>query len=92
MMQGARRLAPFGDDVAVLDDQAARIAPLADRPDRVAEGFAAESLVVAQHEIARRAALARNGTVDCFFQALRIEAGLCRRFALPGGLRKVAGG
>jgi hypothetical protein len=50
----------------VVNDKAGRVAPVLDRADGVAEGFAAESLVVVHHQVARRLSLAGDGEVDRF--------------------------
>jgi len=60
----ARGLAPFRDDVALVHDEAGLVAALLDRTDRVAEGLAAEGLVVIECEVARVLRLARNRVAD----------------------------
>lgn len=62
----AGRVAPFGDDIAEMDDEPGRIAALFERADRVTERLAAEGLVVVEvveHEIARIAYFAGNGEI-----------------------------
>jgi hypothetical protein len=86
----AQRIAPFGDDVAVADDQAGRVAAVLDRADRVAKRLAAEGLVMVQHEVARRLAFAGDGEVDRLLQDLRIHADFGGRLVLPAvGVRVV---
>jgi hypothetical protein len=61
------RISPFSDDVALVNDDSGRIAALPDRPDRVAERFAAEGLIVVHDQIAWRFRLASNRKVDRLF-------------------------
>ncbi len=70
----ALRLAPFGNDVAVVDDEAGFVAPRLDGADRVAERLAAERLIVVHHEIARILGLAGDGEIDRRLETRRIEA------------------
>jgi hypothetical protein len=79
----SQRLSPFGDDVAFVNDDAGRFAAVLDRPDGVAEGLAAESLVMIELEIARRLGLAGDRKVDRIFQERRTDARLGRSLVLP---------
>ena len=79
----ALRLAPFSDDVAVADDQAGRLAPFPERPDAVAEGLAAEGLVVGQLQVARLAVLARAGYLHGDGHGIGVQPHLLRRAVLP---------
>ena len=83
VMSTRRRLSPFGDDVAFVNDEAGLVAAVLDRPDRIAERLAAESLVVIEREIARILRFGRDRVVDCGFEQPGIEAGFGRRLALP---------
>ena len=71
----ARRLAPFGDDDALVDDDAGLVAAVLDRSDRLAERLAAERPVVIELEVARVLHLARDGEIDRVLEQLRIDAG-----------------
>jgi hypothetical protein len=84
----ALRLAPFGDQHALVDDDSGQVAAILDRTDGVAERFSAEGAVVVELEVARILDLACDGEVDRVFQQLRVDAGLRRRFALPVGARE----
>src|SRR5262245_60911166 len=77
------RLAPFGDQNALVDDDAGQLTTILDRTDGIAERFPAEGSVAVKLEIARVLDLARDGEVDRVFQQLRVDACLCRRPALP---------
>ena len=71
----ARRLAPFGDDDALVDDDAGLVAAVLDRSDRLAERLAAERPVVIELEVARVLHFARDGEIDRVLEQLRIDAG-----------------
>jgi hypothetical protein len=79
----ALRLAPFGYQNALVDDDAGQLTTILDRTDGIAERFPAEGSVVVKLEIARVLDLARDGEVDHVFQQLRVDACLRRRLALP---------
>jgi hypothetical protein len=79
----ALRLAPFGDDVALVDDDAGLGPAFLDRPDGVAEGLAAEGLVVVELEVARVLDLVGDGEVDRVLEQARVDAGLRRSLVLP---------
>src|SRR5207253_7475929 len=81
----ALRLAPFGDQNALVDDDAGQITAVLDRTDGVSERFAAESSVVVKLQVARVLDLTRDGKVDRIFQQLRVDACLRRGLALPVG-------
>ena len=87
-----QRISPFGDDVAVVDDEARGIAAFPDGPDGIAERFAAEGLIVVEFQIARRPGLAGDGKVDRIFQQRRADAGLGRRLVLPRRIGVINGG
>jgi hypothetical protein len=84
----ALRLAPFGDQRALVDDDTGQVATILDRTDGLAERFAAEGSVVVELEIARVLGLACDGEVDRVFQQWRVDARLRRRLALPVGARE----
>ena len=85
----AQRLAPFGDDISMVNDQAGRVAAVLDGADGVAERFTAERLIVVDDEIARVLDLVRNGKVGGLLEPCRIEPGFHRRFMLPHRIRIV---
>ena len=84
----ALRLAPFGDQNALVDDDAGQLAAILDRTDGVAERFTAEAPVVVELEVARVLDLIRDGEVDRVLQQLRVDARVRRRLALPVGARE----
>src|SRR5262249_58315660 len=77
------RLAPFGDQNALVNDDASELTTSLDRTDGVAEGFPAEGSVVVKLEISRVLDLARDREVDRVFQQLSVDPCLPRRLALP---------
>jgi hypothetical protein len=88
----ASRFAPFGDDVAVVNDEARRVAAVLDRTDGISERLATEGLVMVQDEIPRIFGLVGNRKVDGVLKSFRIEPGFPRRFVLPHRVRIVDGG
>src|SRR3989449_1134884 len=82
----AQGLAPFGDDVALVDDHARQVAAVLDRADRVAERLAPERLVVVEREIARIACFVRDRVIDRVLEPLRVDARFPGRLALPDGV------
>src|SRR5215831_617840 len=74
---------PFGDQNALVDDDAGQLTTILDRTDGIAERLSTEGSVVVKLEIARVLDLARDGEVDRVFQQLRVDTCLPRRLALP---------
>src|SRR5262249_13062471 len=79
----ALRRAPFGDQNALVNEDASQLTTSLDRTDGVAEGFPAEGSVVVKLEISRVLDLARDREVDRVFQQLSVDPCLPRRLALP---------
>ena len=90
VMSTRARIAPFGHDVTVPDNQPGRITPVLDRPDCLAERFATKGFIVVQNQVARRLGLAGNGKVDRFFQPPGIDACVRRRLVLPVRIRIIS--
>jgi len=68
------RISPLSDDVALVNDDSSRITAFLDGPDRVAERFAAEGLIVVYHQIAWRFRLASDRKVDRLLQKVGTDA------------------
>ena len=84
-------IAPFGDDVAVVDDDAGRVAAVLDRADGVAEGLAAEGLVVVHDQVAGVGAFMRDREVDGGLQRGGVGAIVARGCGGARGCRVRAG-
>src|SRR6185503_13632931 len=91
------RLTPFGDDVAVMDDQAVeRRADAVRAEDRVERLVRGEGLLMDNRLVVRRGIVAGDGELDRLAELRRVEPFLLRRVLLPveaarvirGGLRR----
>ena len=78
-----QRLAPFGNDVAFVNDDAGGVAAVLDRPDGIAKRLSPECLVMIELQIARRLGLSRDGKCDRVLQEPGVDARFRRRLLLP---------